>query len=79
MNWQLSIFKSLCRAAPTSAASPRIQRDLLMACGLLPVIDKQIRMFERWLAKHLVGISNLDHSQISRPQAHQPGRTPVRW
>jgi integrase len=41
-------------------------RDLLMTCGLLPATDKQICMFERWLAKHLVGITDPDHAQIVR-------------
>jgi hypothetical protein len=41
-------------------------RDLLMACGLLPTIDKQICMFEQWLARHLTGIADPDHAQIVR-------------
>jgi len=41
-------------------------RDLLMSCGLLPVIDKQICMFERWLGEHLADIANHDHQQIVR-------------
>lgn len=39
-------------------------RELLMACGLLPVIDKQILLFERWLHEHLAADS--DHAQILR-------------
>jgi hypothetical protein len=41
-------------------------RDLLMACGLLPTIDKQICMFEQWLARHLADITEPDHAQIVR-------------
>ena len=32
-------------------------RELLMACGLLPAVDKQILLFERWLHEHLTGIT----------------------
>src|SRR5450759_3357419 len=28
-------------------------RDLLMSCGVLPTVDKQICSFERWLVSHL--------------------------
>jgi hypothetical protein len=41
-------------------------RDLLMACGLLPTVDKQICMFEQWLTRHLTGITDPDHAQIVR-------------
>ncbi len=37
-----------------------------MACGLLPSIDKQICLLERWLAHHLAGITEPDHAQIIR-------------
>ncbi|MFI0467133.1 hypothetical protein ACH347_23885 [Saccharopolyspora sp. 5N102] len=37
-----------------------------MSCGLLPVIDKQICLLERWLARHLAGITEHDHAQIVR-------------
>jgi hypothetical protein len=33
-------------------------RELLMACGVLPALDKQICSFERRLAGHLVGIAD---------------------
>src|SRR5664279_6544853 len=33
-------------------------RELLMACGVLPTLDKQICSFERWLVGHLAGIEN---------------------
>jgi len=39
-------------------------RELLMACGLLPPVDKQICSFERWLLTHLAGITDPDHAQI---------------
>lgn len=41
-------------------------RDLAMSCGLLPVVDKQICLFERWLAEHLAGIAGQEHRQIVR-------------
>jgi len=41
-------------------------RELLMACGLLPVVDKQILLFERWLHEHLAGLADPEHAQILR-------------
>ena len=41
-------------------------RELLMACGVLPAVDKQICSFERWLAGHLAGITDPDHAQLLR-------------
>jgi hypothetical protein len=41
-------------------------RELLMACGVLPAVDKQICSFERWLAGHLAGIGDPDHAQLIR-------------
>jgi hypothetical protein len=44
-------------------------RELLMACGVLPVIDKQICGFERWLPGHLATVADPDHAQIIRRYA----------
>jgi hypothetical protein len=41
-------------------------RDLLMSCGALPAVDKQLCSFERWLIGHLAGISNLERRQLIR-------------
>lgn len=41
-------------------------RDLLMSCGVLPTVDKQICSFERWLVGHLADISDPDHVQLVR-------------
>ncbi|MGI5451287.1 hypothetical protein ACQEVM_37095 [Streptomyces sp. CA-243310] len=41
-------------------------RELLMSCGVLPAIDKQICLFERWLVGHLAAISDPEHAQIVR-------------
>ena len=41
-------------------------RELLMACGVLPAVDKQICSFQRWLAGYLAGITNPDHAQLVR-------------
>jgi hypothetical protein len=41
-------------------------RDLLMACGALPAIDKHICSFERWLVDHLADITDPDHAQVVR-------------
>jgi hypothetical protein len=39
-------------------------RELLMACGVLPRIDKQICLFERWLITHLDTITDPHHGQL---------------
>jgi hypothetical protein len=39
-------------------------RDLLMVCGVLPRVDKQICSFERWLIAHLDTVSDRDHRQL---------------
>lgn len=44
-------------------------RELLMACGVLPVVDKQICGFERWLPGHVATITYPDHAQIIRRYA----------
>jgi hypothetical protein len=41
-------------------------RELLMACGLLPAVDKQILLFERWLHEHLASVTDPDHAQVIR-------------
>ncbi|MFE7835943.1 hypothetical protein ACFU53_07750 [Streptomyces sp. NPDC057474] len=41
-------------------------RELLMACGVLPAIDKQICSFERWLLGHLADITDPEHAQLVR-------------
>ncbi|MEO6091230.1 MAG: hypothetical protein ABIQ18_49830 [Umezawaea sp.] len=41
-------------------------RELLMSCGLLPIVDKQICLFERWLVEHLEGITDPCHEQLVR-------------
>jgi hypothetical protein len=41
-------------------------RDLLMACGVLPAVDRQGCGFERWLAAHIEGIADEGHAQAVR-------------
>lgn len=41
-------------------------RELLMACNVLPTVDKQICSFEQWLIGHLADIEDPDHAQIVR-------------
>jgi integrase len=41
-------------------------RDLLMACGVLPAIDRQVCGFERWLAIHIEGLADERHAQVVR-------------
>jgi len=41
-------------------------RELLMACGVLPMVDKQVCAFERWLIGHLAGITDAEHARLIR-------------
>jgi hypothetical protein len=41
-------------------------RELLMACGVLPAVDKQICLFERWLVGYLADITDPEHAQLVR-------------
>jgi len=48
---------------PHSRAAAHL-RELLMACGLLPLIDKQICLLEQWLVTHLAGIRRPTHRKL---------------
>jgi hypothetical protein len=39
-------------------------RDLLMAHGVLPPVDRNLTLFERWLDETLAGISQREHRQL---------------
>lgn len=39
-------------------------RDLLMQAGVLPVVDRQLVLFERWLKEWLAGIEDADHRKL---------------
>ncbi|MGB6162287.1 MAG: hypothetical protein WBF75_06900, partial [Pseudonocardiaceae bacterium] len=39
-------------------------RELLMACDVLPAIDKHICLFERWLIIHIATITEPAHAQL---------------
>lgn len=41
-------------------------RELLVACGVLPAVDKQVWLFERWLHGHIASIADDGHAQIVR-------------
>ena len=41
-------------------------RDLLMVCGVLPAVDKQLCAFERWLGIHLATVTDSGHAQVIR-------------
>jgi hypothetical protein len=41
-------------------------RDLLMASGALPTVDRQILLFERWYRQELRTIADLRHEQLLR-------------
>jgi hypothetical protein len=51
-------------------------RDLLMACGALPAIDKQVLHFETWLHRRLAGLGGQPDTAILRQYAlwHQLAR-----
>jgi integrase len=51
-------------------------RDLLMACGVLPVIDKQVLHFETWLHHRLAGLGGQADTAVLRQYAlwHQLAR-----
>src|SRR5664280_2082809 len=54
---------------PASDGQPAVRPhlgDLLMSCGVLPTVDKQICSFERWLVSHLADITDPDHVQLAR-------------
>jgi hypothetical protein len=44
-------------------------RELLMNCGILPKIDKQICSLERWLLGHLAAIPDAEHARIIKRYA----------
>lgn len=41
-------------------------RELLMACAVLPTLDKHIASFERWLTAFLPGVTDPDHARVLR-------------
>jgi hypothetical protein len=41
-------------------------RDLLMACGALPSVDRQILLFERWYRHELRAVADPGHQQLLR-------------
>jgi hypothetical protein len=44
-------------------------RELLMNCGILPKIDKQVCSLERWLIGHLAAIPDPEHARIVKRYA----------
>jgi hypothetical protein len=51
-------------------------RDLLMSCGVLPAIDKQVLHFDTWLHHRLAGLAGQPYTAILRQHAlwHQLAR-----
>lgn len=41
-------------------------RDLLMQCGVLPLKDRQLLLFERWLQAHLAAVADPAHARLLR-------------
>jgi hypothetical protein len=58
-------------------------RDLLMACGALPAVDRQILLFEQWQLRQLTAITDPGHQRLLRqyvtwhqlPKLHQAAHT----
>ena len=42
-------------------------RDILMQCGVLPAVDRQLLLFERWLTGHLAAVAGPEHTRVLRP------------
>ncbi|MEU4312924.1 hypothetical protein [Nocardia sp. NPDC024068] len=38
--------------------------ELLMTCGILPQVDKQICAFERWTIRHLAAVTDPEHARL---------------
>ncbi|MFC7546582.1 hypothetical protein [Plantactinospora sp. GCM10030261] len=55
------------RLQPWRAAAH--MRELLTQCGVLPPIDKQILLFERWLLEHLDTITDTEQRRLLRQYA----------
>lgn len=57
-------------------------RDLLMACGTLPTLDRQITLFGRWAQERLTATADAEHGRLLRqfdswhqlPQLHAAAR-----
>ena len=41
-------------------------RDILMQCGVLPAVDRQLLLFERWLTGHLAAVADPEHARVLR-------------
>ncbi|HWO64302.1 MAG TPA: hypothetical protein VNO31_30145 [Umezawaea sp.] len=39
-------------------------RELLIACGVLPTIDKHLMLFQRWLDTHLATVTDAEHHAL---------------
>jgi hypothetical protein len=72
--WPRALLQDLCtgrlalthdafRAVPNVRAAAYLS-DLLMQCGALPTVDRQILLFERWLVEHLAVVVDPAHAQV---------------
>jgi hypothetical protein len=58
-------------------------RDLLMACGALPHVDRRILLYEQWYLRQLANVTDPDHRRLLRqyatwdqlPRLHAAART----
>jgi hypothetical protein len=39
-------------------------RDLLMSCGILPAIDRNLLSFQRWLTLYLGAVDDPEHRKV---------------
>jgi hypothetical protein len=44
-------------------------RDLLMACGALPAVDRRILLFEQWYLRQLAAVTDTGHQRLLRQYA----------
>lgn len=60
---RLALTHDAFREVPNQRAAAYLS-DLLMQCGALPAVDRQILLFERRLAEHLAVVADPAHAQV---------------
>jgi hypothetical protein len=80
-------MQQIVNAAPTLGEGNRVRRaldgwprpravfylrDLLVSCGVLPAVDKQLREFQMWLDRRLEALAAHPHQQLLRQGRSSP-------
>ena len=60
---RLALTHDAFRQVPNLRAAVYLS-DLLMQCGALPTVDRQLLLFERWLAEHLAAVADPAHARV---------------